>query len=491
MKTFVRLIRRYVLAAVGIVLLLLFSGVAVLGWLGWQESCRLPQREYSSSEIADSMVETAEGLAFGAERTPQEWMNGYEWAMVLDDVGNIRWSYGLPQDLNHAYTPGDIAKFARWYLADYPVFCWTEPYGLFVIGLPKGSLWKYSIYSSPDFALSMVRVLPAAALGLLMLGLVLCFWLSWRGAKRLETVANGLDALAQGQTVRLPTDGFAGELAEKLNQTGAQLQAKNEMLARRDNARTQWIAGVSHDVRTPLALILGWAEQLEQDALLPGSSRQKAAGIRTQCEKLRTLIDDLNLTSKLEYGAQPLRRKDLRAGPLFRQLVAQFCESPLLPAHQNDQTDETGLGIQCQQGLLQVCQHAVEQDLPDVAQQDAADQVGHEEHGTEDVGALDAAGQHQCNGKSTHIDKYSAYHGKRRRKAKGVQKGGILKYREVVLDAYKGGLGNGSEPLEGQVNAPDKGPDEADDKGDQSRKHKYRPVFTNGFLHDIPPQGAV
>lgn len=331
-------------------LLLLFSGVAVLGWLGWQESCRLPQREYSSSEIADSMVETAEGLAFGAERTPQEWMNGYEWAMVLDDVGNIRWSYGLPQELDHAYTPGDIAKFARWYLADYPVFCWTEPYGLFVIGLPKGSLWKYSIYSSPDFALSMVRVLPAAALGMLLLGLVLCFWLSWRGAKRLETVANGLDALAQGQTVQLPTDGFAGELAEKLNQTGAQLQAKNEMLSRRDNARTQWIAGVSHDVRTPLALILGWAEQLEQDALLPDSSRQKAAGICTQCEKLRTLIDDLNLTSKLEYGAQPLRRKDLRAGPLFRQLVAQFCESPLaehcgITLEQEEPAEQTVLSV--------------------------------------------------------------------------------------------------------------------------------------------------
>ena len=307
MKTFVRLIRRYVLAAVGIVLLLLFSGVAVLGWLGWQEGCRLPQREYSSSEIADSMVETAEGLAFGAERTPQEWMNGYEWAMVLDDVGNIRWNYGLPQELNHAYTPGDIAQFARWYLADYPVFCWTEPYGLFVIGLPKGSLWKYSIYSSPDFALSMVRVLPAAVLGMLLLGLALCFWLSWRGAKRLETVANGLDALAQGQTVRLPTDGFAGELAEKLNQTGAQLQAKNEMLSRRDNARTQ-------------------------------------------CEKLRTLIDDLNLTSKLEYGAQPLRRKDLRAGPLFRQLVAQFCESPLaerceITLEQEEPAEQTVLSV--------------------------------------------------------------------------------------------------------------------------------------------------
>ena len=196
----------------------------------------------------------------------------------------------------------------------------------------------------------LLRVLPAAALGMLLLGLVLCFWLSWRGAKRLETVANGLDALAQGQTVQLPTDGFAGELAEKLNQTGAQLQAKNEMLSRRDNARTQWIAGVSHDVRTPLALILGWAEQLEQDALLPDSSRQKAVGIRTQCEKLRTLIDDLNLTSKLEYGAQPLRRKDLRAGPLFRQLVAQFCESPLaerceITLEQEEPAEQTVLSV--------------------------------------------------------------------------------------------------------------------------------------------------
>ena len=117
------------------------------------------------------------------------------------------------------------------------------------------------------------------------------------------------------------------------------------MLSRRDNARTQWIAGVSHDVRTPLALILGWAEQLEQDALLPDSSRQKATG-----EKLRTLIDDLNLTSKLEYGAQPLRRKDLRAGPLFRQLVAQFCESPLaerceITLEQEEPAEQTVLSV--------------------------------------------------------------------------------------------------------------------------------------------------
>ena len=350
MKTFVRLIRRYVLAAVGIVLLLVFLGLGLLVFLGWQETTHLPQRTYASSEIADAMVETPAGLALGAAHTPEEWMDGYAWAMVLDDTGHIRWSYALPDALNHAYTTGEVAGFARWYLDDYPVFCWAEDYGLFVIGLARGSLWKYSIYTSPEYILSLAKTIPLGFGLLLLLAAICCFLLSWQGAKRLETVASGLDALAEGQTVQLPTEGFAGELAEKLNRTSAQLQTRNELLARRDDARTQWIAGVSHDVRTPLALILGWAEQLEQDALLPDSSRQKATGIRTQCEKLRTLIDDLNLTSKLEYGAQPLRRKNLRAGPLFRQLVAQFCESPLaerceITLEQEEPAEQTVLSV--------------------------------------------------------------------------------------------------------------------------------------------------
>lgn len=329
MKTFVRLIRRYVLAAVGIVLLLVFLGLGLLVLLGWQETTHLPQRTYASSEIADAMVETPAGLALGAAHTPEEWMDGYAWAMVLDDTGHIRWSYALPDALNHAYTTGEVAGFARWYLDDYPVFCWAEDYGLFVIGLARGSLWKYSIYTSPGYILSLAKTIPLGFGLLLLLAAICCFLLSWQGAKRLETVASGLDALAEGQTVQLPTEGFAGELAEKLNETGEQLRRRNEIIARRDDARTSWIAGVSHDVRTPLALILGWAEQLEQDTALPAAARQKACGIRTQSEKLRALIEDLNLTSKLQYGAQPLRCQPTQAGPLLRRLAAEFCDSPL------------------------------------------------------------------------------------------------------------------------------------------------------------------
>ena len=86
MKTFSRLLRRYLLAAVGIVLLMFVLGTSFFGWVLWREGQR-PQREYSYSNIADSMVQTADGLAFGPQHTPEEWMDGYSWAMVLDADG--------------------------------------------------------------------------------------------------------------------------------------------------------------------------------------------------------------------------------------------------------------------------------------------------------------------------------------------------------------------------------------------------------------------
>lgn len=307
MKTFTRMIRRYVLATAAVVLLVvgLLLGLTVYLGLHYGETSDDCAR---IGTLAEALTPTADGLQFDPTQTPAQWMQGYAWAMVLDENGTVIWQYDLPQNLNKHYTASEIASFSRWYLDDWPVFCWTADYGLFVAAQPRGSVWKYNIYSS-------AALMYAAAAGLLpTLGVLLaavvgcCVFFSWRGARQLRAIAAGLDTIADGGTVELPTTGYAGELAD---------------------ARTNWIAGVSHDVRTPLALILGWAEQLEQDAALPAAVRQKAGDIRTQSEKLRALIEDLNLTSKLQYGAQPLRRQPVQAGPLLRRLAAEFCESPL------------------------------------------------------------------------------------------------------------------------------------------------------------------
>lgn len=330
MKTFGRLIRRYVLLAVGLSVLLIVLALALVVWVGirfglvWQDQSR-----YSYSEVADQLQQDGTGQFFFAEKDAAYWLEGYEWAMVLDDGGQVVWQYQLPRELDRVYTAPEIAVFSRWYLADYPVFCQVRDYGLLVLGLPKDSVWKYNFWTYPDLIEWVLYRGTTLMAGVLVLILLLCLLFSWRGARSLGAVADGLDTLAEGRTVHLDARGFAGELAEKLNRTSTQLQYRNEIIQRRDNARTQWIAGVSHDIRTPLSLILGWAEQLQRDAALPAAARQKAGGIQAQSEKIRALVEDLNLTSKLQYGAQPLRREAAHAGPLLRSLVADFCNGPL------------------------------------------------------------------------------------------------------------------------------------------------------------------
>ena len=327
MKTFAALIRRYVLATAAIVLLVGGLLVGQIFYVGFKSNA-VDATGYRVGALADALKQTETGLQWGREHTPAEWMQGYAWAMVLDDNGNVIWQQDLPQKLNHRYTASEVAVFSHWYLADYPVQCWAADYGLFVVAEPVGTCWKYNIDMKQKMIIMLAKSIQPTMVELLLVVLGCCLFFSWRGSKSLQTVTAGLDTLAQGGTVSLPAAGFAGELAQKLNETSEQLRRRNEIIARRDTARTEWIAGVSQEVRTPLALILGWAEQLERDAVLPETARQKAGGIRTQSEKLRTLIEDLNLTSKLEYGTQPLRKQEFAAGPLFRELVAQFCESP-------------------------------------------------------------------------------------------------------------------------------------------------------------------
>ena len=328
MKTFAALIRRYVLATAAIVLLVGGLLVGQIFYVGFKSNA-VDATGYRVGALADALKQTETGLQWGREHTPAEWMQGYAWAMVLDDNGNVIWQQDLPQKLNHRYTASEVAVFSHWYLADYPVQCWAADYGLFVVAEPVGTCWKYNIDMKQKMIIMLAKSIQPTMVELLLVVLGCCLFFSWRGSKSLQTVTAGLDTLAQGGTVSLPAAGFAGELAQKLNETSEQLRRRNEIIARRDDARTSWIAGVSHDVRTPLALILGWAEQLEQDTALPAAARQKACGIRTQSEKLRTLIEDLNLTSKLQYGAQPLRCRPTQAGPLLRRLAAEFCDSPL------------------------------------------------------------------------------------------------------------------------------------------------------------------
>lgn len=327
-RTFGRMLRRYALAvaagvlAVVVAMLAAFAGIVAYYAEKYQENVR-----YSIEQIAQAMVRDETGWRLAGEHPESEWLYGYEWAMLLDEEGRVVWQYDLPPQLDRTYTLTEVAAFSRWYLADYPVFSWIIGDSLLVLSREPGTVFRYSFYSYTELFRGIYNGFLPTLVALVALIAAGCMVFSWRSTKALTSVANGLDALAAGGAVQLPVTGFTAEVARKLNQTSALLQRQNEIITRRDAARTDWIAGVSHDIRTPLSLIFGYAEQLEHDPALSPDQREKAAVIRAQGQTIRSLIEDLNLTSKLQYNAQPLRRAPVRAGELLRRAVADFCNS--------------------------------------------------------------------------------------------------------------------------------------------------------------------
>ena len=126
----------------------------------------------------------------------------------------------------------------------------------------------------------------------------------------LKGILNGIQKLSHGETVQVHEKGIFSDVALCLNQT-------SDLLRKQSVYRENWIAGVSHDVRTPLSVILGRAGQLEEGNYSSEETRKQALYIKNQALKLRELINDLNLFSQLEKGTQPLREETFHLSAFF------------------------------------------------------------------------------------------------------------------------------------------------------------------------------
>ncbi|MDE6203182.1 MAG: hypothetical protein K2G19_06865 [Lachnospiraceae bacterium] len=83
-------------------------------------------------------------------------------------------------------------------------------------------------------------------------------------------------------------------------------------------------------------MIMGYADEFESDGNLSEQERNRAAVIKSQILKIRQLIDDLNLTSKLEYQMQPLRISAFYPAALLRRLAAETINEGLGAEHELD-----------------------------------------------------------------------------------------------------------------------------------------------------------
>ena len=71
-------------------------------------------------------------------------------------------------------------------------------------------------------------------------------------------------------------------------------------------------------------MVMGYAAQLADSPHLSGEERKKAQVICSQSQRMKNLINDLNLASKLEYNMQPVDRESVSLVSLMRKTVVDF-----------------------------------------------------------------------------------------------------------------------------------------------------------------------
>jgi two-component system, OmpR family, phosphate regulon sensor histidine kinase PhoR len=121
----------------------------------------------------------------------------------------------------------------------------------------------------------------------------------------------------------------AGPLGEKTGEKtgeepgGAVVVARETTELRRlIEVRRDFVANVSHELKTPLAAIRGYAETLRDGALAePETAERFTDRILRQCRRLQALLDDLLTLSRLESLQLPPKREPVDLKPLAERAI--------------------------------------------------------------------------------------------------------------------------------------------------------------------------
>ncbi len=325
MKSIPKLIRRFVGIMTLSIILLIILNITFFAVVFVRNTSTFSPWDMADHAAA-ALLLTDEGYSI-SDDVMAELEEENVWAVLIDnDTRQVVWRTAhLPDNIPMQYTLSDIAELTRGYVNGYPAFTGEAQSGLLVLGFPKDRFWKHT-RASWDY--SFIADLPKNVLIILVINIALIFLIyaavDSKLLRSIKPITNGIQNLSNGRPVCLKENGVLSELAEKINKTSEILQMQAEQLRKKETARANWIAGVSHDIRTPLSMIMGYAGQLETSKNLSEIERKKASVIVRQSSRMKDLINDLNLASKLEYDMQPLTMKQENVISIIRQVIVDF-----------------------------------------------------------------------------------------------------------------------------------------------------------------------
>lgn len=174
---------------------------------------------------------------------------------------------------------------------------------------------------SPEEGLFLERTNQALLLSIatgLLVAIFIGFFLARTLTQPLRELTRAARNIAEGhleQEVKVTSKDEIGQLAEAFNQM-------SQEVARVNASRRQMTADIAHDLRTPLTVIAGYIESMQEGVLQP--TPERFALIYKEIERLQNLVGDLRMLSQADSGDLTLHPQEILPNMLLNQAAALF-----------------------------------------------------------------------------------------------------------------------------------------------------------------------
>ncbi|MBW7452769.1 sensor histidine kinase [Paenibacillus sepulcri] len=268
------------------------------------------------------------------------------WIQVLDEDGRQLYSYRAPEGAKTKYTPLDIIDIYKYLEVNYlsTVF----------VGEKKVQNLRYSYligFKDPNLRRVVValdirntgQILKNGSLVLIVLDGLIALFIGYLFSKRLTqplyVLIEAIKRMAnKNYKVQYKPEGVYKDVFLNVNLLSSELQANEIERKKLDRMKEEWIGNISHDIKTPLSSIQGYAEMIKDSdyQFSIEEIREYAEIIERKSLYLKEVIEDLNLSTRLKNKELALKLKNVNIVSLVRNIVIDILNDAMYASRNID-----------------------------------------------------------------------------------------------------------------------------------------------------------
>lgn len=256
------------------------------------------------------------------------------WIQAIDESGQEIFSYNKPESYPTSYSASALLTFGTSaYENENTVFvsCLedSEEICSYIIGFPY-AIGKYMLYYNGERFTRLLPVVKKILFFALFIFAILVFGYVWWISKKLSNITGGIRNVSLRAYIPLKEKGMFRDIYAALNKMDMEIRQSDRIKEETENARTEWIANITHDLKTPLSPVKGYAELLADNQIAGGTTAQEYGRIILKnVSHVEKLLNDLKLTYQIDSGAASYNPQKVLITRYVKEVVIDIINDPV------------------------------------------------------------------------------------------------------------------------------------------------------------------